>query len=74
MSGGKIAFVLKDEAGKAIDDIRTARVFTDAGKPLELKTWLAIATYLESFTPGEDGSPQVPADYRRARVNFMKIE
>ncbi|MDD4907449.1 MAG: 5'-nucleotidase C-terminal domain-containing protein [Candidatus Omnitrophica bacterium] len=74
MSGGKIAFVLKDEAGKAIDDIRTARVFTDTGKPLELKVWLAIAMYLESFTPGEDGLPQVPVDYRRARVNFIKTE
>ncbi len=67
VSGGKIIFIPKDETGKIIDDIRTTRVFVDAEKSLELKAWGAVAMYLESF-------PQVPLEYRRAKINITKIK
>ncbi|MFZ2603451.1 MAG: hypothetical protein WAX79_05575, partial [Candidatus Omnitrophota bacterium] len=67
VSGGKIIFVPKDETGKAIDDIKETCVFVDVEKSLELKAWGALALYLESF-------PQVPLEYRRAKINITKIK
>lgn len=65
VSAGKIIFIPKDEAGKVIDDLKTARVFVDAEKSLELKAWVAVAMYLESFL-------QLPLEYRRARNSIIK--
>lgn len=74
LSGGKIAFILKDETGKPIDDIKTTRVFTDTDKPFELKEWFAIAMYLQYLPAGDSGLPEIPAKYRQPQENVLVLK
>lgn len=73
LSGGKIALIFKDESGRPIADMMATRVFTDAGKSLELKEWLAVAMYLRSFPDiNGDGLPDVPDEYRLPKINITQ--
>jgi 2',3'-cyclic-nucleotide 2'-phosphodiesterase (5'-nucleotidase family) len=73
-SGGKITFVPKDESGKPIDDLKTTRIFVNADNSLELKSWLAVAIYLQSFPVGKSGLPEVPEKYRKAEETVTVID
>ncbi|MDP2904712.1 MAG: 5'-nucleotidase C-terminal domain-containing protein, partial [Candidatus Omnitrophota bacterium] len=70
LSGGKISFIPKDESGNIIADLSSTRVFVDSAKTIELKSWLAVAKYLQSFPSGPEGLPEIPEEYRnpQARV------
>lgn len=69
-SAGKISFTPKDDMGKAIVDLQTTRIFFR--KPLELKSWLAVAMYLGSFPSDGKGLPLIPEQYRRAKEAMRK--
>lgn len=63
MSAGIIKIVPKDADGNPIEDGNSAVVYTSLdGKTVELKEWLAVAQYAESF-PVEDGLPHVSSYY-----------
>ncbi|OGP81774.1 MAG: hypothetical protein A2Z08_10440 [Deltaproteobacteria bacterium RBG_16_54_11] len=74
LTGGKIVFIPKDETGKPIADIQTTRVFADAKKSLELKEWLAVAMYVQSFPLGDKGLAEVPLKYSLPQTNITKLK
>ncbi|MDP2922166.1 MAG: 5'-nucleotidase C-terminal domain-containing protein [Candidatus Omnitrophota bacterium] len=73
LSGGKIVFIPKDESGKPIADLTTTRVFLNTDKSLELKAWLAVVIYLQSFPVGDSNLPEVPERYRKAQVSVTVV-
>jgi len=73
LSGGKISFIAKDEAGNIIADLSSTRVFTDNTKILELKEWLAVAMYLQSFPSGPQGIPEIPEEYRNPQARVLIV-
>lgn len=75
ISGGKINFFLKDENGKEITDISTLRVIFDKNKGVELKEWLAVAMYLQSFPKNSrDKLPVIEQKYRESekKITILK--
>ena len=73
LSGGKISFVPKDEAGNIIADLASTRVFVDSAKTIELKSWLAVAMYLQSFPSGPEGLPEIPEEYRNPQAKVLIV-
>ncbi len=73
ISLGKISFVPKDEFGNPIRDINSTRILIDRNSGRELKEWLALAMYLESF-PRLNGLPQIPAQYRYLQKRVTATE
>lgn len=74
MSGGKISFSPKDEAGNIITDLSTTRVFVDSAKGIELKEWLALAMYLQSFPSGAGVLPEIPEEYRKSQARVLIVD
>jgi 2',3'-cyclic-nucleotide 2'-phosphodiesterase (5'-nucleotidase family) len=73
LTNGKIVFIPKDEAGNPVADIKTTRVLFDAEKSLEMKEWLAVAMYWQSFPPGDKGLAEVPLKYSLPQANITKL-
>jgi 2',3'-cyclic-nucleotide 2'-phosphodiesterase (5'-nucleotidase family) len=67
-SSGLLAITPKDENGNPIADFEQHLVY-DGG--VELKEWVAVAKYLESF-PKVDGLPQIPESY--SQLQGRKVE
>lgn len=61
MSYGLLAVVPKDENGVPYENLEDAIVYKADGS--ELKTWEALAMYMESFDRGADGEPRFDAYY-----------
>lgn len=67
VSYGLIAIHPKDRHGNTIADLKEARIDADGIAPgvQELKEWVALTTYMESFPhAGQYGIPTVPLRYR----------
>jgi len=67
-SHGLIRLTPKDRTGLPVGDIKDARIDADPLKPgiQELKEWIALATYMQSFTDTDgNGVPNIPDRYRR---------
>jgi 2',3'-cyclic-nucleotide 2'-phosphodiesterase (5'-nucleotidase family) len=66
-SHGLIRLTLRDRAGRTISDVGDARIDADPARPgiQELKAWIALATYMQSFPDTDgDGIPNIPDRYR----------
>lgn len=66
MSKGLLKIVPKDENGNPVTDYKTAIIYDENGN--ELKAWMALERYLESFSKGADGVSVIP-DYYNATHN-----
>ncbi len=75
-SRGLVSVVPKDGGGRPITNIREARVDADPARPgiQELKEWIALAEYLQSF-PDRNGNgiPDVPDRYRGAEGRYRAV-
>ncbi len=73
-SHGLIQLTPKDRAGRPINDINNARIDANPVQPgiQELKEWIALATYMNSF-PDTDGNgiPDIPDRYRRPEGRIL---
>jgi 2',3'-cyclic-nucleotide 2'-phosphodiesterase (5'-nucleotidase family) len=70
----KIEFTPKDASGNPIIDMRATIVYTDKKESIEMKEWLAIALYLQSFPVGPSGLPEVPAEYLIPKAMVTVVE
>jgi 5'-nucleotidase / UDP-sugar diphosphatase len=69
-----ITIRLRRSDGTVITDWNETLVDADTVRPgtQELKAWVALMQYLQSFPPGDDGTlPQVPARYRMPAGRFI---
>lgn len=64
-SFGILSIVPKTREGQPITDFE-AQIITDA-EGREIKEWVALARYLQSFAINQSGLPQVPAFYQQAQ-------
>jgi len=75
-SHGLVAVVPKDRDGRPIANIRDARVDADPAQPgiQELKEWVSLAGYLQSF-PDRNGNgiPDMPDRYRDAEGRYRAV-
>jgi len=75
-SHGLVAVVPKDRDGRPIANIRDARVDADPAQPgiQELKEWVSLAGYLQSF-PDRNGNgiPDMPDRYRGAEGRYRAV-
>jgi 5'-nucleotidase/UDP-sugar diphosphatase len=67
VSQGNIDIVLKDKDGHAIHDLNAIRIMYDKHKKMELKEWLALAIYLQSFAADSKNIGNLPVQYRTAQ-------
>lgn len=74
LSNGKIEFVPKDVSGNPIVDMRETVVYTNKKHSIELKEWLAIAMYLQSFPVGSRGLPEVSSEYRKPKARVAVLD
>ena len=75
MSYGLLSIVPKDAEGNPVEDYETCIIY-DGNQ--ELKAWVAIAEYMDSFPENEDGISAVPERYavsqgRKVVVDSTKI-
>lgn len=69
MSKGILSVVPKDEKGEPINDYDSAIIYDENGN--ELKAWIALEKYLQSFAANESGLSTIPdyyADYHGRKV------
>ena len=71
MSKGLLAIVPKDENGNPITDYSTAVIYDENGN--ELKAWMALEKYLESFSKGADGVSVIPDYYSTTQNRKNRI-
>ena len=64
-SYGLLTIVPKDENGNEITDFNDAIIYDENGR--EVKAWDAIAMYMQSFEPNEQGVSVVPEKYRESQ-------
>jgi len=71
VSGGRLTVVPRDPTGEPLASPWAARLF-DGPDGAELKEWVALARFLQSF-PDTDGNglPDVPATYARPLPHFV---
>lgn len=75
MSKGLLSIIPKDENGNPITDYSSAVIYDEDGN--ELKAWMALEKYLESFSTGADGVSVIPEYYstthgRKNRISSFK--
>lgn len=63
-SMGLLKIVPKDKNGQAIEDFEQHIIHDQNGS--EVKEWYALASYLESFEPNEEGISEIPSYYGEA--------
>jgi hypothetical protein len=74
LSHGLIAIALRRSNGTVITDWSETLVDADAKQPgtQELKAWVALRRYLQSFSPGDHGTlPRIPKQYRVPAGRFV---
>lgn len=74
LSHGLIAITLRRSNGTVITDWSETLVDADATQPgtQELKAWVALMQYLQSFSPGDHGTlPHVPTRYRMPAGRYV---
>ena len=54
----------KDKNGQVIEDFEQHIIHDQNGA--EVKEWYALASYLESFEPNEEGVSEIPSYYKEA--------
>lgn len=72
LSKGQISIVPKDENGNAIERVEDRIIYEADGK--ELKGWIAIAQYLESFEPNDMGICEIPSYYETTQNRQIRDE
>lgn len=72
LSKGQISIVPKDENGNAIERFEDHIIYEADGK--ELKGWIAIAQYLESFEPDDKGIREIPSYYETTHNRQIRDE
>ena len=69
-SYGLLKISPKDKAGNVIVDFNDCILYDREGN--EIKEWYALASYMASFEPGDDGVPVIPERY--ANIEGRKVE
>ncbi len=71
-SMGLLKIAPKDRDGNVIQDFEKHIIHDRNGA--EIKEWYALASYLESFAPNQNGVPEVPSYYAAPEGRKLKVE
>ena len=71
-SKGLLKITPKDKNGNVIEDFEKYIIRDENGS--EIKEWYALASYLESFEPDQDGTSMIPAHYEAPEGRKEKID
>ena len=69
-TGGELKCNIYDESGAPVTDFEIMTMRTGDGVPV--KTWSAMASYMEHFDRGSDGIDLLPNTYKKARKQRAK--
>ena len=72
-SKGILHLEARDAQGNPVTDYDTL-IIRNKETGEEVKEWYALASYLQSFEPGEDGLPEVPEKYNQLQGRKTEID